>query len=550
MQPISVVARSMSPTTARLVACLQLLSTAAACDVCDGIAAKKVASGEVLEISDEGLERLAPAHDLLALLLYRTFDARTQPMQSAFDSVAAALKAEGLLDRCVMAQLDTEKFPRAAALLHVEAVELPAIRMLRGDASFGYPLRAGFGSSAQELAARIRSEIDRGASPLTARLELAALQGFEHDGNDTRVVADVTRPRSVRAIEQVAHALHGAVRFAMPFAAPPSTAAAGTSSMAAALAPDSPTPPSMPPSAPPAPSAAPPSRPPVASARAAVVERVRLLREVSADTTNDTPLLEMPAAFPAVAGEPAASGEATSEATGEVGGLSARALYRWVRWAALPSVFALTQATAPTYLVEGASGVLFQPGVTTSNKTREYAVRRLRKLARRLQDEGAHGLWLLWADSHDPTHARLRVQLGMAEGLTPSRDAPGGAPEGEFAIVVMAGGRMLHRFIMPPPLGFEHIHTFALAFLNGELLATQRRLQNFKVLGSAAALLLLVVGGWPLWRVAWRWCCTGGGAPRPEPGSRSLAERHAERSTGATNNGGPRHACTPRQKED
>ena len=120
MQPISVVARSMSPTTARLVACLQLLSTAAACDVCDGIAAKKVASGEVLEISDEGLERLAPAHDLLALLLYRTFDARTQPMQSAFDSVAAALKAEGLLDRCVMAQLDAEKFPRAAALLREE----------------------------------------------------------------------------------------------------------------------------------------------------------------------------------------------------------------------------------------------------------------------------------------------------------------------------------------------------------------------------------------------------------------------------------------------
>ena len=76
------------------------------CDVCDGIASRKVNSGEVLEINDAGLERLAPAHSMLAILLYKPYDAKTERMQRAFDDVASALKADGLLDKCVLAQID------------------------------------------------------------------------------------------------------------------------------------------------------------------------------------------------------------------------------------------------------------------------------------------------------------------------------------------------------------------------------------------------------------------------------------------------------------
>ena len=63
-----------------------------------------------------------------------------------------------------MAQIDAEAFPRAASMLHVESVELPAVRILRGDASFAYPLRAG--GSAAELSNGLRTELARGSAPV------------------------------------------------------------------------------------------------------------------------------------------------------------------------------------------------------------------------------------------------------------------------------------------------------------------------------------------------------------------------------------------------
>lgn len=538
-------------------------SFTAACDVCDGVAAKKVASGEVLEISDEGLERLAPAHPLLALLLYKPYDPRTQPMQSAFDAVAAALKSEGLLDRCVMAQINAESFPRASARLHIEAVELPAIRVLRGDASFGYPLLTGLGSSAQELAAHIKQQLDRGAAPLVATLSPADIGDLEHRANDTRVIAEVSNPMSSHALEQVAHALHGAVRFATPLAPPPGSAPTTPTQTAAAA----PTPPSSPPSIP-APSEASksPTSPPqagsaargaaAASTHTASIERVRLLRENSADMVDDPPTIEMPHHFAAVAGEPP-SARAEGGGQGAGAAISARALYRWVRWAALPSVFALTPATSSSYLAEGASGVLFLPGLSQSNQTRQYAVRRLRKLASRLNTEEAHGLWLLWAYARDPAHVRLRAQLGLADATATASAAaatPAGSVEGgEFAIVVMAGGRILHRFVMPPPFGFDNLYAFARAFLDGELVAAERRRHNLFMLGGAAALLVLIVGGWPVWRWLWRWCC--GGAPvrlasRPAAGAARKAKGTTTKAKGASGEARAREAQDPPLKSD
>ena len=125
----------------RKTAALCLLCIGRACDVCDGLAARKVASGQVLEISDEGLRRLAPSHDPLALLLYRPWNDKTVRVQSVFDEVASFFKRNGM--PLVMAQIDVTAFPAALSALRVSDTELPCIRVLRGDDRFGYPLRLG-----------------------------------------------------------------------------------------------------------------------------------------------------------------------------------------------------------------------------------------------------------------------------------------------------------------------------------------------------------------------------------------------------------------------
>lgn len=504
---------------------------AGACDVCDGLATRKVASGEVLEISDEGLERLAPAHPLLVLLLYKPHDSRTRQMQEAIDAIAASLKALGLLTSCVMAQLDADACPRAAAMLHVEPTEMPAIRIVRGDPSFGYALRAS-GGTVQDLASHVRAEVERTAAPPLTHLDAPDMAAFEAaaDGG-TRVIAAVHLPHSRRAIEQAAHALHGVVAFALPHAAPatPPGPAHATAS--------APTP--QPPSAPPPPIASPaPSSAPPAIAKLIAPERVRLIRESSDDFAGEPPTLEMPARFPAVAGEapslaapPAASPRSsaanavtnhrmTEQDDGEReesgGGWSARQVHRWVRWAALPSVYALTPQTAATYLVDGASGVLFVPGAAPSGQTRDYATRRLRKVSRQLIEAGDHGLWLLYAGRHDPVHVRLRTQLGLATsggggGIDGGGGAGGGgrggaaAGESDFAIVVMASGRIAHRFVMPPPFTYERVHAHCRAFVRGELLAAQRRWDTLYLVVTALAAVVLALGSYPAWRRLARW---------------------------------------------
>ena len=86
----------MKPASQTLA--VAFLACTTACDVCDGLSKRKISSGEVLEINDVGLERLAPAHSLVAVLLYAPYDPRTEPMQRAFDGVASYLKKDGLLE--------------------------------------------------------------------------------------------------------------------------------------------------------------------------------------------------------------------------------------------------------------------------------------------------------------------------------------------------------------------------------------------------------------------------------------------------------------------
>ena len=94
------------PSSAALGA---LVRDGLSCDVCDGLSAQKLASGEVLDISNEGLLRLVPAHGLVALLLFRPWDARAERLQRAFDGAAVLLRRDGV--PIVMAQIGVHAFP-------------------------------------------------------------------------------------------------------------------------------------------------------------------------------------------------------------------------------------------------------------------------------------------------------------------------------------------------------------------------------------------------------------------------------------------------------
>ena len=194
-----------------------------ACDVCDGISGRKVASGQVLEISDEGLHRLTPSHDVLALLLYKSWDAKTERMQTAFDKAALALHRSN--QPIVLAQLDVDAFPTVSMALRVAAAEIPTIRILRSDTRFAYPLRVG--ANAGEIEARLRQQLERDARSVVRRLDAEALDALSNasaPGTGTRVVGELRQVESLRAFEQVAHAYHGIISFFLPASAPPSSA--------------------------------------------------------------------------------------------------------------------------------------------------------------------------------------------------------------------------------------------------------------------------------------------------------------------------------------
>ena len=530
------------------VAIFSVLCVVHACDVCDGLAASKVASGQVLEISDEGLRRLAPSHNPLALLLYKPWNDKTVRMQKVFDEVATFFKRQGM--PLVMAQIDVTAFPAALSALRIADAELPCVRILRGDDRFGYPLRlSGATMVAGTLADALSSEYeatygDGGVRALPPD-ELAALEsGVVLPGvQGTRVIGrGLTHPRSVHAFEQVAYALRGAVTFARAAPAPPvapssapppeslSQADDVTAATVAAASPVAAA--ATPVAAAASPEVASPAAPPVridATLAPSGEERILVVRERSSDMEGEAPTIEMPPPPPLDASSSPSDAYGADGTPAARGRLSAAALYSWVRWASLPTVYELTAQSASTYLTEGSSAVLFVPGASTAPKTREYARRRLRKLSERLRGAGEHGLWLLWADAYDATHSRLRAQLELpprhatsatttatatatataaasaSASASASAAAPGGgvgAADGEFGIVVMAGGRISERYVMPPPFSFDAAHEFALDFLHGRLRARAERRTLLRRLGVGFIALCAVFACWR-WYLPW-----------------------------------------------
>lgn len=85
---------------------------------------------------------------------------------------------------------------------------LPAVRLLRGDAGFGYELPGtgpGKGRSveavAQELVSGVMDEVWHGGEKAVTRLTSEQAEEWRA-ANDTRVVATLHRPESMRAFMQ------------------------------------------------------------------------------------------------------------------------------------------------------------------------------------------------------------------------------------------------------------------------------------------------------------------------------------------------------------
>ncbi|KAL1495863.1 hypothetical protein AB1Y20_014507 [Prymnesium parvum] len=438
-----------------------LASLAAGCEVCDGV---RPTADHVLELTADDLAPLLSRHPLLLLLLYSSGSASAEAQRQ--HAAAAALLAPHA--GVALARVDVRAHPAVAARLHAFPSDIPALRVLRGDPSFGYPLRAAH--RAAEIAAAMVEEAARPVGGL--ELDAAARARLGGSGK-THVVAWLSSGESKRSVELVAAAFGGAVGFAIAPAEgedervelfrersddmigepasvvlPPTMARRNASDPRASRAPATSPPFSSPPPpliSPPPPSPPPPLAPPLAP----------------------SPPLAPP---PQLAVAP----------------LSAHELYRWVHWAALPSVYQLSSESARVYLREGASGVVFAD--VAQPKQKAYVRRRLRSVADRLIESGEHGVWLLFADASDRTHDRLRAQLGLGEASQP-----------QFAIVVMANSRISAAYVMREPFSYDAVHHFCLRFRRRELweegwareLWARRQLLAALGVATAAAAVLL-----------------------------------------------------------
>ena len=428
-----------------LLAAMALPRLVSGCDLCEGGAGPSggsVTADGVLELTPSAFGDVVDAHPLVVLLLYRPWCSRTRKLHEEYAAAARTLRPVGT--SVALARIDASEYPEFAATLGVSPAALPALRVHRGDAQFGAMYRGGL--SAAKIASYVREEL--------SRRDGAALQRVGADWREspapasTRVIGRLSKPRSLRAYEQVAMALGDVIEFALE---------------EGPGADDPPVPPAASPAAPSAPPAMPPSSAP---------EEVTLQRERS----------------PAMAGEAAAVTMAAP-----TDGLDALALERWVRWAALPSVHALTPQSARAYLAEGAAGILIAP----DGMHADVAASGLRHVADALSAAGRHGLWLLHAARSDEAHARLIDFLGVR------------GPFAAFVVVESSGYRISAKYTMHAPFTWASLEDHAAAYLRGELtpdttpiLEEALRAVTKQPLLSAAGAALAIVSAWAVRRCA------------------------------------------------
>ena len=261
-----------------------LTSVTFACDICKAPqrSAGDDAGESVLELSLDSLESVVEVHSLVVLLLYDDRTAARQRLQ-IFARAAAALKELETGDELetgesvVLGRIDVASYAEVAHRLEVCRMPsrtphascrmqfctphaacrtraapnrrclpapnlirrhrlcraqvprsaLPAVRLLRGDAGFGYEL-GGMGpdkgrsveAMAQELVSGVMDEVWHGGDKAVTRLSAEEAEAWRA-ANDTRVVATLHRPESMRAFVQVC----APARMRPPRRAPPRRAA-------------------------------------------------------------------------------------------------------------------------------------------------------------------------------------------------------------------------------------------------------------------------------------------------------------------------------------
>lgn len=366
------------------------------CELC---APSRVEDGPVFELSSESIDAAAERHDLLLLLLYdgRDEGRPTKNSKAALGTTAGRLQKaleDEYLDPALIsadarraaslstavdakhrslmvAQLDASLHPLAADRLGVHRIELPALRFVRGDASYGYKIRAPAGDFVTRTGTAVLDELN---APRALARPLLRTEPPDAAAPPLRLVATIHSAQSLCALQLVAHAYRKAdepsdwppIAFALnadsttdpnacrlPALAPADVARAREPALPAARVPSSPpsvrTPSSLPDAradpAPPSPTALRPSaaRPP--PPRPAKAECIVLQRRPPAAPSTpfatraadewEPPTLEMP--------------------LGAMRPFGAKALHAWVHWAALPKVAVLdgSAATAATFMREG-----------------------------------------------------------------------------------------------------------------------------------------------------------------------------------------------------
>ena len=145
-------------------------------------------------------------------------------------------------------------------------------------------------------------------------------------------------------------------------------------------------------------------------------------------------------------------------------GVKASDVERWVRWAAVPTVHELTKWTAPVYLRDGPSAIIFPPTRGFARKT----VSLLREVANLLGNTGGGApgvppIWLLHVVQRGE-HVALRKELGF--GVVSGNDVS----SHEIVFVWMVGGRIGASFVAKIDVNVtaHEVVSFARGFLHGE----------------------------------------------------------------------------------
>ena len=516
---------SMRVTTLVLLSCV-LVSHG--CELCT---AQRTGDGPVFELTDLSFDTAVARHDLLLLLLYKG-GADDRPTRTAISALARtagrlemSLKDEYLdpvlitpqVRRAVslstvvdhnhhslmIAQIDVHAHPITAHRMGVHEVELPALRLVRGDATYGYKIRAPNGDFVTRTGMAILDELNApptlvgeevGEGEETSTSPKKTADGRPH----ARVVGTLHSQPSLCAFQQVAHAYRKpdvssgfpAVGFALDVQG--SSAGLSDCPLPAFAPRASYSPPSAPVTAPPPP---PPSSPYPSAAAPMATRRPPALPT----TLEPAELMSGPERI-VLAVQPATGLAPAAETVLEMplhryaaggGPISPKALHAWVHWAVLPKTARLDGAKrsvlGSTHLREGDVGVLLtSEGLTSEGLVSErvhsdspsatdaQARVRLERLQQRLMSHGRHGLTLLWGARADRSLHDLLSKLGLGAKDARARD-PGGVQEGGgeyFAIIRLAGSRFAEVHVMDndrpidEPISDEALHAFCAGFLN------------------------------------------------------------------------------------